>query len=226
MNMDSRDQELQQAVSRELSWDTRVSDADIAVGVHTGVVTLSGTVRSWAERLAAQKAAHRVAGVLDVANEIQVRIPEIGARSDTQIAHAVRHALEWDVFVPENRIQSTVANGCVTLTGDVDLLTQKDDAARAVRNLVGVTQVINDIEVQPRAGSTDVQRAIEAALERRAKREAARVDVETRDGHVTLTGIVHSRAEHDAIVGAAKGTRGVRSVEDKLCFVQPAPAFT
>jgi osmotically-inducible protein OsmY len=91
---------------------------------------------------------------------------------------------------------------------------------------VGVTQVINDIEVQPRAGSTDVQRAIEAALERRAKREAARVDVETRDGHVTLTGIVHSRAEHDAIVGAAKGTRGVRSVEDKLCFVQPAPAFT
>lgn len=224
--MDKRDEELQQAISRELSWDTRVDDADVAIRVHAGVVTLSGTVRSWAERIAAQKAAHRVAGVRDVANELQVRIPETGARNDTQIAHAVRHALEWDVLVPESRIQSTVANGCVTLQGEVDYITQKEDAARAVRNLTGVSVIINEIEVKPQAGVLDVELAIQNALERRAKREAASVDVEAKDGHVTLKGLVHSRAEHDAIVGAAKGTRGVRSVEDKLYFVHPTSPFS
>lgn len=219
--MDKRDEELQQAVSRELDWDARVDDSDIAVGVHAGVVTLSGSVRSWDERIAAQKAAHHVSGVQDVANEIRVRIPEEGALTDTQIAHAVRHALEWDVFAPEGRVHSTVTDGCVMLSGEVDHLHEKEDAERAIRNIAGIGVVINNIEVTPLPESTEIERSIEAALERRAKREAAQVHVEATDGRVTLSGLVHSRAEHDAILGAAKGTPGVLSVEDKLHFAQP-----
>jgi hypothetical protein len=54
----------------------------------------------------------------------------------------------------------------------------QNDAEQAIRNLTGVRVVLNNIEVKPRAGSIDVQRAIEEALDRRAKRAAERVNVE------------------------------------------------
>lgn len=114
------DAEVQQDVIRELKWDSRVEETDVGVEVDTGIITLTGTVSSWGKKIAAAEAAHRVRGVLDVANDIVVRVPGIGGRTDTEIAQAVRNALEWDVFVPDTRIQSTVSAGVVTLKGDVD----------------------------------------------------------------------------------------------------------
>src|SRR6266542_2713292 len=128
------DSEIQQAVLEELKWDTRVEETDVGVEVDSGVVTLTGTVNSYAKRMAAQEAAHRVGGVLDVANDIQVRVPSMLERTDTEIALAVRRALEWDVQVPDRSIQSTVSDGIVTLEGSVDFWHQREDAERAVRN--------------------------------------------------------------------------------------------
>jgi osmotically-inducible protein OsmY len=126
------DAEIQQDVLRELAWDTRVAATEVGVEVDEGVVTLTGTVDHWGKRHAAQEAAHRVHGVLDVANDITVRAPGTPGRTDNEIAHAVRHVLEWDVFVPSTRIQSTVSNGAVTLDGSVDNWSQRQDAERAV----------------------------------------------------------------------------------------------
>jgi osmotically-inducible protein OsmY len=109
------DAQIQREVLEELKWDTRVDETDVGVEVDAGVVTLTGTVANYAKRLAAQEAAHRVRGVLDVANDIQVKITGGPVRTDTEIAQAVRAALEWDAHVPHERIQSTVANGIVTL---------------------------------------------------------------------------------------------------------------
>jgi osmotically-inducible protein OsmY len=220
--MKRTDAELRQAVVSELQWDTRIDEADIGVAVDAGVVALTGTVRTWAERNAAVASTHRVHGVLDVANEIRVRSPAVPERSDTQIAHAVRHALEWDVFVPETRVRSTVTQGCVTLEGEVDYINQRDDAERAVRNLAGVLGVTNKLEVKPLALGVDIERSIESALERHARREAAHVRVEVHDGRVTLSGIVGSYAEKAAVLGAARGTVGVRSVQDRLRIDIPA----
>ena len=216
------DAEIQTAVLRELKWDTRVEETDVGVAADAGVVTLSGTVKSWAERVAAEEAAHRVGGVLDIANALQVKLPGTPGRTDTQIAHAVRHALEWDVFVPETRIRSTVSNGWVTIEGDVDLWHQREDAEKAIRNLEGVVGVLNKIEIHPQAYAADIQRSIEAALERRAQREAARVRVDVRDGRAELSGTVHSWAEKEAVLGAARGTPGVRSVTDHIRIVHGA----
>lgn len=211
------DSQIQQAVLRQLRWDTRVDETDIGVEVRGGVVTLTGTVSNWAKRLAAQEAAHRVAGVLDVANDVQVKIPGIAGRSDTEIAQAVRHALEWNVLVPDERIRSSVSEGWVTLEGDVDFWAQRDDAEAAVRNLTGVFAVTNRIEIKPpKTVSVDVQKAIEEALDRQAAREAKRIKLEVQDGRVSLTGTVHSWAEREAVVGAARGTSGVRRVDDHL----------
>lgn len=222
--MKKTDSEVQQAVLRELKWDTRVEETDVGIEVDAGVVTLTGTVSSWAKRLAAQEAAHRVVGVLDVANDITVKVPGDMRRTDTDIARAVRHALEWNVFVPEARIRSTVSDGWVTLEGDVDYWTQRDDAEEAIRKLAGVRGVSNKIEVTPpKVVPYDVRKAIEDALERQAEREARKIDLNVHEGRVSLSGIVHSWAEREAVIGAAKGTPGVRSVDDHL-RIQSYPA--
>lgn len=217
------DSEVQQDVLRELKWDTRVEETDVGVEVDEGVVTLSGTVSSWAKRHAAAEAAHRVGGVLDVANDIAVKPPGTPGRTDTELARAVRNALMWDVFVPDTRVQSTVSEGAVTLEGELDNWTQHEDAERAVRNLAGVRMVVNLIHVKaPKIDAVEVRQAIEDALERQAEREAKRVWFEVQDGGVKVFGTVRSWAEREAVIGAAKGTPGVRSVEDKL---QIEPSF-
>jgi osmotically-inducible protein OsmY len=211
------DAEIQQDVLRELKWDTRVAETDVGVEVDKGVVTLTGTVTSWGMRYAAAEAAHRVHGVLDVANDIVVRVPGTPGRTDTEIAQAVRRALEWDEFVPEERIRSTVSHGAVTLEGDVDTWAQCEDAERAIRYLIGVRAVVNLIEVKgPKVDGAKLRKAIEGALERRAEREAHRIWFEVHDGRVRVNGTVHNWAERDVVIGAAKGTPGVRTVEDAL----------
>jgi len=211
------DTQIHRDVLEELRWDSRVDETEVGVEVDAGVVTLTGTVTSWAKRLAAQEAARRVIGVLDVANDIKVKVPGGFARNDTEIAQAVRRALEWDVYVPEDKIASTVTDGRVTLEGTVERWSQRDDAERAIRNLTGVKAVTNKITVksaQPVA--EDVRKSIEQALERRAEREARRIQVDVRDGVATVTGAVHSWAERKSVLAAARFTPGVRTVEDHL----------
>jgi osmotically-inducible protein OsmY len=211
------DAEIQQEVLRELRWDTRVEETEVGVEVDKGVVTLTGTVSSYAKKLAAQEAAHRVAGVLDVANNVQVKIPGTLGRTDTQIAQAVRRALEWDALVPDERIRSTVADGWVTLEGTVDYLGEREDAERAVRYLLGVRGVHNQITVSAaKIKTADVRQIIEDALERRAEREAERIQVQVDDGSVTLSGRVRSWAEKRAIMGAVSHAPGVQTVKDQL----------
>jgi osmotically-inducible protein OsmY len=209
------DAQIQQDVIGELKWDPRVDETDVGVEVKDGVVTLTGSVDSWTKKLAAAEAAHRVFGVLDVANDVHVLVA--GEHTDTDIAKAVRHALRWDVLVPDDKISSTVANGIVTLTGTVATAAQREDAGRAVRNLVGVRTVNNAIAIVPvKVLAADVKRAIEEALERQIEREAKRIEVTVTDGDVRLSGHVRSWAERQAAAGAAMGIPGVRSVEVRL----------
>jgi osmotically-inducible protein OsmY len=211
------EQALRTDVVRELEWDSRVDAANIGVAVSQRVVTLTGRARSYAEKIAAQRAAHRVPGVLDVANDIQVLAAEEMSRTDTELAKAVRHTLEWDVLVPDQRIASTVADGCVTLEGTVDLLRERHDAERAVRGLTGVREMHNKLVVETReVDPATVRRAIESALERHACHEAKRIVVDVDDGVVTLSGEVDSWAEKRAVLGLVSHTPGVRAVHDRL----------
>lgn len=211
------DSQVQQDVLRELRWDTRVSETEVGVEVDDGVVTLTGTVSSYVKKLAAQEAAHRVVGVRDVANDIVVKVPGTHTRTDTEIAQAVRQALEWDAAVPHARITSTVSHGWVTLEGDVSLFGEREDAERAVRRLTGVLGVSNKIAVKgARVNQAELKKAIEEALERQAEREAERIRISVEDGRVSLSGRVRSWAEKRAILGAARYAHGVRDVEDHL----------
>jgi osmotically-inducible protein OsmY len=211
------DAQIQQAVLAELGWDTRVKPTEIGVSVEHGIVTLTGTVESFAKKLAARDAAHRVAGVLDVADDIEVRIPSVFSRTDADIAAAVRRALEWDTFVHDRKVRSTVADGWVTLEGTLDTLFEREDAEKVIRRLMGVRGVINNIAVTgPSANPIRLRNAIQETLERRADREAGKIDIHVHQGRVTLDGRVHSWAEREAVLGTVQHAPGVQFVVDHL----------
>jgi osmotically-inducible protein OsmY len=211
------DKELEQDLRRELRWDSRIISSPIDVRVANGVATLTGVVSSYAKKIAAQEAAHRVSGILDVANDIEVRAVDLFARTDTQIASAVRNVLEWDALVPNERITSTVSDGWVTLEGAVDYWREREDAERAIRRLNGVVGVINKIAIQKRAvDPKELREQIEYALERRADREAERLRVDIHDGAVDLWGRVHSWQEKRAVLGSISHAPGVSRVVDHL----------
>lgn len=211
------DSQIKADVLNELKWDSRIDESDIGVQVKNGVVNLVGTIDVYAKKIAAREAAHRVHGVLDVVDELQVKVPGIGARTDSEVARAVREALEWDAFVPDEKITSTVSLGIVTLEGLVQTWTQRADAERAVRGLTGVRGVINQITVSAKpVDPTRIKDEIEDALERQAEREARRIGVTVKDGVVTLTGRIRSWAEKNAVDRVVGFAPGVRRVEDQL----------
>ena len=211
------DREIQEDVQKELRWDSRIRQEEVGVEVDDGVVTLTGTVDSWAKKLAAKEAAHRVVGVRDVADDVRIKRPDSPQRTDTEIAQDVRYALEWDAFVPDKDIRSTVSDGLVTLEGKVKTLRQRDDAARAIRGVRGVLGVSNWLTVAAiKADPVQLRKSIEEALERRAEREAGKIRVAVDDGVVTLEGRVRTWPERTAVMGAVSHAPGVREVRDNL----------
>jgi osmotically-inducible protein OsmY len=211
------DSELKQRILRELTWDSRLSWNNINIEVNDAVATLTGAVVSYAQKLAAQEAAHRVTGVLDVANDIEVHPIGSFVRSDTELAAAVRSALEWDALVPDKRIRSTVANGWVTLEGEVNNGRECSDAERVVKQLTGVVGVTNKITIRERrVDEEELRWEIEGALETRADRETERLRIEVHDGAVELWGRVHSWQERRAVLGSISHAPGVTHVRDHL----------
>src|SRR4029079_9849992 len=211
------DTELAQRIMRELKWNSRINWARIEGVVEDGVSTLTGAVPTYLQKLEAQNAAHRVVGVLDVANDIEVKPVDRFARTDTEIASALRPAIEWDALVANELIQSSVSDGWVTLEGEVDYWRERGDAEEAIRRLAGVVGVTNKITVHKQPiDSEDLREEIELALEQRADREAERLRVEVNDGAVDLFGRVHSWQERTALVGSISHAPGVVQVRDHL----------
>jgi osmotically-inducible protein OsmY len=211
------DRDIHKDVLEELKWDPRVDETEVGVEVDDGIVTLTGTVRSYAKKLAAEDAAHRVHGVLDVANDVQIKEAGGLRRTDTEIAQAVRRVLELHSEVDDERIRSTVSDGIVTLEGEVDAYHQRDDAQQVVYQVYGVRSVANDIAVRPAPVSAQtIQEEIEGVLERRAERLSKKIKVTVKDGEVMLTGPVNSWEERRAITAAVRYTPGVAEVKDRL----------
>ena len=210
------DIQLRQNVLDELEFEPIIDAAHIGVTVDDGVVTLTGHVSSYAEKIAAEEAVRRVKGVRAIAEEIEVRYPGHKQTSDDEIAKRALNILQWDVFVPHENIRLTVQKGLVTLTGEVQWYFQKSGAENAIRKLSGVTGVVNDITVKPAAKVANVKSKIEDALKRHAEVEAKGIRVTVLNDEVTLDGKVASWDERQAVISAAWSAPGVRLVEDNL----------
>jgi osmotically-inducible protein OsmY len=210
------DHQLRQDVLDELDFEPSVDAAHIGVGAHAGVITLTGFVSSYAEKIAAERAARRVRGVRAIAEEIEIRLPSDKKVADDEIAGRAVDILKWRVGIPGSRIGIKVEKGSVTLTGDVEQQFHKTEAAHAVYNLSGVVGVVNLIRVSTEVAVTEVKEKIQKALERSAELDASRITVHTEGGKVILGGKVRAWYERDIVERAAWSAPGVTEVQDGI----------
>lgn len=210
------DAQIQSDVTAELMWDPSVIAANVGVAVHDGIVTLSGTVDTYAQKHAVERAARRVAGIRGIAEDLEVRLTTGHKRTDTEIAQAALHALRWHSLVPDDRVRVQVEDGWITLSGEVDWGYQSASAEQCVRPLIGVCGVTNEIRIKQHVSAQNLRADIAAALSRHADREAKHIAIDVDGGVVTLTGTVGTLAEHEAALGTAATARGVTRVIDHI----------
>ncbi len=210
------DSQLKMDVNEELKWEPSVNATQIGVEVKDGIVTLAGHVDSYAEKWNAEKAAQRVSGVKALAVEMDVKLPGYSARTDADIARSAGQALSWTSYLPKDAIKIQVEKGFVTLSGEVEWQYQRNIAATAIRHLMGVTGVSDQIAIKATASAVAVKEGIEAALKRRATSDAGDICVAVKGSGVTLTGPVHSWSERELAKNAAWGTKGVHKVVDEM----------
>ena len=210
---------------QELRWDFSIDSANIGVSADHGAITLSGHVTTYPERERAERAAKRIRGVHAVANELEVRIPQVSRRDDTDIAVALSQALAMHISVPKDSVQATARNGWVTLDGTVAWDFQRQVAAKVARDAHGVHGVTNNITLEQRAQPHNIEHEIRSALVRLADVDADSIHVGVVNGVATLTGRVSSWQEVTVAQRAAAAAPGVHRVEVQLRVgAAPVPA--
>ena len=210
------DSEIREDVINEMRWDPQITEPEaIGVAVQDGAVTLTGHVSTYAQKLAAARAAERVYGVKAVANDLEVKLSGT-LRDDSDIARAIAHVLEWNVQVPGDKVHARVSSGWVTLDGEVEYEYQRHEVERMVRNVRGVVGVTDLITVKPPVSPQKVQAVIEDAFKREAEIDARHIRVDVSDHTAKLYGHVHSLNEAAAARAAAASAPGVATVESHL----------
>ncbi|HEY4958823.1 MAG TPA: BON domain-containing protein [Caldimonas sp.] len=210
------DSDLKREVVAELLWDPAVNSTAIGVGVKNGVVTLTGHLDTYAEKEAALRAVRRLQGVKAIAVELDVKLSPQHQRGDTDIVASAELALKWNTSIPAGAVRLTVDHGWITLQGEVEWEFQRRSAEKAIRSLIGVVGVSNEIKLRAKPQPADLAKKIEEALARQALRESKQIQISVDGSTVKLTGAVHSWHEREAVQGVAWAAPGVRAVINEL----------
>jgi osmotically-inducible protein OsmY len=206
--------DIREAVQKELDFDPLVDPTGITVRNMNGAVALNGTVPSYPQYLQAAGAAKRVRGVTSVHNHLMVDLPLAHDRDDAVLTTAANNTLSMTNGVPDS-VEASASDGDVWLTGKVRNRFERDAAEQAVARLTGVRGMTDDLEVFSDVEAAQVTDLVQDALDRYGLMATdTDVRVEASDGTVTLTGHVHSWAEHDTVIAAAWRGVGVKNVRD------------
>lgn len=210
------DSSIRQRIIDELEFEPSIDAANIGVAVNDGIVTLSGNVKTYIERLTAEDAARRVKGVKGIALEIEVTPTGQHRVTDEEIVKRSLNVLKWNTTIPEGSVQVEVRKGWVTLKGNAVWQYQKDAAENAIRRLAGVVGINNWVEIKPQTSTIDIKKRIEDAFKRDAELEAKAITVSVVGSTVKLEGRVHAWSERKAAERAAWSAEGVKIVDDRI----------
>jgi len=210
------DSVLKKEVEEELKWEPSVNAAEIGVAVKNGVVTLTGYVNSYPEKWAAERSVKRLKDVKAIAEEIEVKLLGSSQRTDGDIAKAASNAIEWNTYIPRDRVKVMVHDGWVTLEGEVEWWYQKGAAETSVRNLSGVRGVANKITIKPKLSVENVETEIKKAFQRNATLDARQIWAETSGSRVILHGKTRTWLERQEAEDGAWAAPGVTAVEDQI----------
>jgi osmotically-inducible protein OsmY len=212
------DEEIRRDVEAELQGDPDIYAKDIAVAASEGVVTLAGFVRSYSQKLQAERDAKRISGVRAVANDLEVRLPDVDERPDPDIAREAVQQIRSLLPYSGEKLTAVVKDGWVTLEGETEWHYQRERAEEAVRRVRGVKGVSNLITLQAKVATPIVKRQIEEALRRSAETDARNITVEVEGDKDTLHGQVRSWAERQEAERAAWRSPGVGQVENLIAI--------
>ncbi len=212
------DSDIKRDVEDELRWNPDIDATDIGVAVHNGVVTLTGFVRSYAQKTQAERDTKRVAGVVGVANDIEVRLPVLDERPDPDIVRDAVAALKSELPFSAENIKVIAKDGWLTLEGRVEWNYARERAKNAVKRIRGVKGVANSITVKPEVAPHEIRRKIEDAFRRSAELDASRITVEASGGEVILRGTVKSWAERQEAERTAWAAPGVTKVDNRIAI--------
>lgn len=210
------DSDIRRDVEDELRWDPDIDATNIAVAVNNGVVALTGFVRSYPQRTQAERDAKRVAGVVGVANDIEVRLPVIDQRPDPDIVRDAVNALKSELPYSSENIKVIAKDGRITLEGTVEWHYARERAEKAVKRIRGVKSVTDSITLKPKVAPYEIRRKIEDAFRRSAEVDASRITVEANGNEVILRGTVRSWAEREEAERAAWAAPGVTKVDNRV----------
>ncbi|QNH77572.1 BON domain-containing protein [Pseudomonas protegens] len=210
------DKQLKDDILAELRFEPSVNAQQIGVEVKDGIVTLAGHVDSFMEKWAAEEATQKVAGVRALAVEMDVKLPGLSQRTDGDIARAIENALEWTTYLPKDSLKILVEDGWVTLDGNLEWQYQSQSAINAVRGLLGVKGISNNIKIKSKVTAKGVKADITEALKRRAIVDSQKITIDVQGGDVTLSGTVDTWAERELARHSAWNTAGVKHVQNNI----------
>lgn len=214
--MKDDDAKIRDDVIEELDFEPQVDAAAIGVAVKDGIVTLTGHVPHYMQKLSAEAAVRRVKGVKGLAQDIEVKLASTASHPDDELAERASRLLSWTIAAPKDGIKVKVEKGWITLHGDAQWAYQKQDAERAVRRLEGVVGVTNLITLHSDLDPRDVKGSIKRALHRSAEVEADRIQVAVDGSKVILSGTANSWTQRRTAEYAAWSVAGVNQVVDNI----------
>lgn len=210
------DEIIQKNVMEELKWVPSLNASEVGVAVKNGIVTLSGIVSSYPQKIRAERAVSKIAGVRGIAEDIMVKLNVSDTRSDSEIAQTVLKELEWHSAVNIDKVKIFVEDAVVTLEGSVNWDYQRKSASKVLAPVKGIKTIINNIKIEPSPVPKEISEKIHASFLRKANIDANNIKIEVQGNKIILTGRVRNLEEKMDAENSVWSSPGVAHVDNLL----------